>query len=85
MPLMLQVKKVPGCGSPQDSCVVRGLVARKNLVHRRMRRTIQQPRILMLASALEFQRNPHRLASFDHYSKDQVGGIACNAMQRIRF
>ena len=72
-PRRVQVKKVPECGSPQDSCVVRGLVARKNLVHRRMRRSIQQPRILMLASALEFQRNPHRLASFDHYSKDQVG------------
>ena len=39
-----------------------------------MRRAIQQPRVIMLASALEFQRNPHRLASFDHYSKDQVWG-----------
>ena len=48
------------------------------VLHRRMRRAIQQPRILMLASALEFQRNPHRLASFDHYSKDQVRMCWCH-------
>ena len=77
-----QVKKVPEAGKPQDSSVVRGLVCRKNLVHRRMRRSVQQPRILLLASHLELHRNPDRLASFDNYSKDQAR-VSCTARSQI--
>ena len=59
-------------GMPQDSSVVQGVVARKNLSHRRMRKRIANPRILLLGNTLEFHRTHHRLASFDHYTKDQV-------------
>lgn len=58
--------------SPEDSCVVKGVVCRKNLTHRKMRRKIQNPRVLLLGSALEFPSTQARLASFDQYTKDQA-------------
>ena len=51
---------------------MRGLVCRKNLVHRRMRRCVPQPRILLLAGHLELHAHHQRLASFDNLSKEQV-------------
>lgn len=68
----LQVKKVPDGGSPEESCFVHGLACRKNLTHRRMRKSITNARVLLLASRLESHRTQHRLASFDHYTNDQV-------------
>lgn len=52
--------------------MVQGVVCRKNLTHRKMRRKIQDARIVMLGNVLEFPRTQGRLASFDHYTKDQV-------------
>ena len=70
---LLQVKRLAESGgAPEDSCVVQGLVCRKNLTHRKMRKKIANPRILMLGSMFEFHRTQGRLASFDHYTKDQV-------------
>ena len=68
-----QVKRLAESGgAPEDSCVVQGLVCRKNLTHRKMRKKIANPRILMLGSMFEFHRTQGRLASFDHYTKDQA-------------
>ena len=53
-----------------------GLACRKNLTHRRMRKHIKAPRILLLASRLESHRTQTRLASFDHYTNDQVCPLA---------
>ena len=61
----LQVKKVPGTASPEDSAVVHGLVCRKNVAHKRMRTHIKQPRIIMLGNTLEYHRTKHKLSSFD--------------------
>lgn len=60
-----QVKKVVGVETPERSVVVDGLVCRKNVAHRRMRTTIRQPRIMMLASTLEYQRTANKLSFFD--------------------
>ena len=60
-----QVKCIPGDGASGDSCLVDGLVCRKNVAHRRMRTSIQQPRILMLRGALENRRASTNLSSFD--------------------
>ncbi len=61
----VQVKKVPGTASPEDSAVVHGLVCRKNVAHKRMRTHIKQPRIIMLGNTLEYHRTKHKLSSFD--------------------
>jgi 1-phosphatidylinositol-3-phosphate 5-kinase len=61
----LQVKCIPFDGISGESCLVDGLVCRKNVAHRRMRTNIKQPRILMLRGALENRRTSTNLSSFD--------------------
>ncbi|XP_010534979.1 PREDICTED: 1-phosphatidylinositol-3-phosphate 5-kinase FAB1B-like [Tarenaya hassleriana] len=52
-------------GSPRESMVVKGVVCKKNVAHRRMRAKIEKPRLLILGSALEYQRIKNQLSSFD--------------------
>ena len=52
-------------GQPGDSCLVDGLVCRRKLAHKRMPSRVVQPRIMMLASTLEYHRTQHKLSSFD--------------------
>jgi hypothetical protein len=40
-----QVKRLPDSGSPKSSAVVRGVAARKNIAHRRMRSVIENPQV----------------------------------------
>ncbi|KAK9819645.1 hypothetical protein WJX72_000689 [[Myrmecia] bisecta] len=61
----IKVKRVANVGTPEDSAVVHGLVCRKNVAHRRMQTHVDQPRIMMLGSTLEYQRTAHKLSSFD--------------------
>lgn len=63
-----QVKRVAGVGVPEDSCLVGGVVARKNVAHRRMRTSMPSPRIIMLGSTLAPST---KLSSF-HTVLDQV-------------
>ena len=42
-----------------------GVFARKNLAHKKMRHNIDQPRILLLSGAIEFQRVVSKLAMLD--------------------
>jgi 1-phosphatidylinositol-3-phosphate 5-kinase len=60
-----QVKRLPDVGAPDDSCVVKGVVAKKNVAHRRMRTDIDDPAVLLLSGALEYQRVANKLSSFD--------------------
>lgn len=46
-----------------ESVLVHGVVFRKNVVHRRMRTSIPQPRILLLRGALETERTNSKLSS----------------------
>ena len=52
-------------GSPARSSVVAGVVCRKNMTHRKMRRAHQYARVMLLAGALEYQRVENRLSSLD--------------------
>ncbi|KAD4584915.1 hypothetical protein E3N88_22516 [Mikania micrantha] len=52
-------------GRPFDSMVVKGVVCKKNVAHRRMTSRIEKPRILILGGALEYQRVSNLLSSFD--------------------
>ncbi|KAK9697410.1 hypothetical protein RND81_08G036000 [Saponaria officinalis] len=60
----VKVKCLP-CGRPSDSMVVKGVVCKKNVAHRRMTSKIDRPRLLILGGALEYQRVSNHLSSFD--------------------
>ncbi|KAF5193918.1 1-phosphatidylinositol-3-phosphate 5-kinase FAB1A [Thalictrum thalictroides] len=57
--------KCLACGLPSESMVVRGVVCKKNVAHRRMTSKIEKPRFLVLGGALEYQRVTNHLSSFD--------------------
>lgn len=47
------------------SMVIRGIVCKKNVAHRRMSSKIDKARLLLLGGALEYQRVANHLSSFD--------------------
>ncbi|XP_077240890.1 1-phosphatidylinositol-3-phosphate 5-kinase FAB1B-like isoform X2 [Tasmannia lanceolata] len=57
--------KCLACGRRSDSVVVKGVVCKKNVAHRRMTSKIRNPRFLILHGALEYQRVTNHLSSFD--------------------
>lgn len=57
--------KCIACGRRGESKVVRGVVCKKNVAHRRMTSKIDKPRLLILGGALEYQRVTNHLSSFD--------------------
>ncbi|GAB2225600.1 hypothetical protein Droror1_Dr00006397 [Drosera rotundifolia] len=60
----VKVKCVP-CGCRSQSVIVKGVVCKKNVAHRRMAAKIEKPRILILGGALEYQRVSNHFSSFD--------------------
>ncbi|XP_055904805.1 T-complex protein 1 subunit gamma [Eupeodes corollae] len=50
-----KVEKVPG-GSLEDSCVLRGVMLNKDVTHAKMRRYIENPRIVLLDCSLEYKK-----------------------------
>ncbi|KAM7256101.1 hypothetical protein ACFE04_011842 [Oxalis oulophora] len=57
--------KCIACGRRSESMVVKGVVCKKNVAHRRMSTRIEKPRFLILGGALEYQRVSNHLSSFD--------------------
>nr|DAD49190.1 TPA_asm: hypothetical protein HUJ06_019127 [Nelumbo nucifera] len=57
--------KCIACGRRSESVVVKGVVCKKNVAHRRMTSKIEKPRFLILGGALEYQRVSNLLSSFD--------------------
>ncbi|KAL2940538.1 1-phosphatidylinositol-3-phosphate 5-kinase FAB1B [Bienertia sinuspersici] len=57
--------KCLACGKRSDSAVVKGVVCKKNVAHRRMTAKFDRPRLLILGGALEYQRVSNHLSSFD--------------------
>ncbi|PON66073.1 Chaperonin Cpn60/TCP-1 family [Parasponia andersonii] len=57
--------KCIACGSRSESTVIKGVVCKKNVAHRRMTSRIDKPRFLILGGALEYQRVSNLLSSFD--------------------
>ncbi|CAA2982474.1 1-phosphatidylinositol-3-phosphate 5-kinase FAB1B-like isoform X2 [Olea europaea var. sylvestris] len=60
----VKVKRLAS-GRRSDSMVVKGVVCKKNVAHRRMTSKIEKPRLLILGGALEYQRVSNALSSFD--------------------
>ncbi|XP_010323385.1 1-phosphatidylinositol-3-phosphate 5-kinase FAB1B [Solanum lycopersicum] len=52
-------------GHRRESMVVKGVVCKKNVAHRRMNSKFKKPRLLILGGALEYQRVANHLSSFD--------------------
>jgi 1-phosphatidylinositol-3-phosphate 5-kinase len=48
-----------------ESMVIKGVVCKKNVAHRRMTTKVKKARILILGGALEYQRVSNHLSSFD--------------------
>ncbi|KAA3477316.1 1-phosphatidylinositol-3-phosphate 5-kinase FAB1A-like [Gossypium australe] len=57
--------KCIAAGHRSESAVVKGVVCKKNVAHRRMTSKIDKPRFLILGGALEYQRISNHLSSFD--------------------
>lgn len=57
--------KCIACGHRNESMVVKGVVCKKNVAHRRMTSKIDKPRFLILGGALEYQRVSNQLSSVD--------------------
>ncbi|KAK7821774.1 1-phosphatidylinositol-3-phosphate 5-kinase fab1b [Quercus suber] len=57
--------KCVASGRRSESEVVKGVVCKKNVAHRRMTSKIEKPRLLILGGALEYQRVSNLLSSFD--------------------
>lgn len=50
-----KVEKIPG-GTIEDSCVLRGVMLNKDVTHPKMRRRIENPRIILLDCTLEYKK-----------------------------
>ncbi|XP_026684489.1 T-complex protein 1 subunit gamma [Diaphorina citri] len=50
-----KVEKIPG-GTIEDSCVLRGVMLNKDVTHPKMRRRIENPRIVLLDCTLEYKK-----------------------------
>ncbi|XP_020226394.1 1-phosphatidylinositol-3-phosphate 5-kinase FAB1B [Cajanus cajan] len=57
--------KCIACGHRNESIVVKGVVCKKNVAHRRMTSKVDKPRFLILGGALEYQRVSNQLSSVD--------------------
>ena len=60
----VKVKKIPG-GRQSNSNLVYGVVCTKNVTHKKMKTSVQNPSILLLKCAFEFQRRENTLSYFD--------------------
>ncbi|CAE6401259.1 unnamed protein product [Rhizoctonia solani] len=60
----VKIKKIPG-GQPRDSEYVDGAVISSNLAHKKMKRYLQSPRIMILAFSLEWQRRENEYLTLD--------------------
>lgn len=74
----VKIKKIPG-GSPHDSEYVDGAVITKNVAHKRMSRNIRNPRVMLVAFSLDFQRVEGKYVHFGQIvlqEKEYLGNLA---------
>lgn len=61
----VKVKCVPGGAAAKDCAYLSGVMFRKHVSHKRMAKELENPRILLIAGAVEFTRMEHRIASLE--------------------
>ncbi|XP_042511075.1 putative 1-phosphatidylinositol-3-phosphate 5-kinase FAB1C isoform X2 [Macadamia integrifolia] len=59
-------------GTRGESTLIKGVVCTKNIKHKRMTSQYKNPRLLLLAGALEYQRVSNQLASFDTLLQQEI-------------
>ncbi|KAJ4973349.1 hypothetical protein NE237_006523 [Protea cynaroides] len=59
-------------GSPSESTLIKGVVCTKDIEDKRMTSEYKNPRLLLLGGALEYQRVPNPLASFDTLLQQKI-------------
>ncbi|KAK6931003.1 Phosphatidylinositol-4-phosphate 5-kinase, core [Dillenia turbinata] len=59
-------------GSRGESTFIKGVVCTKNIKHKRMTSQYKNPKLLLLGGALEYQRVPNQLASFDTLLQQEI-------------
>ncbi|XP_059645884.1 putative 1-phosphatidylinositol-3-phosphate 5-kinase FAB1C [Cornus florida] len=59
-------------GNPSESTLIKGVVCTKNIKHKRMTSQYKNPRLLLLGGALEYQRVPNQLSSFDTLLQQEI-------------
>ncbi|KAL5726683.1 1-phosphatidylinositol-3-phosphate 5-kinase [Ranunculus cassubicifolius] len=59
-------------GSPSESTLIKGVVCTKNIKHKRMTSQYKNPRLFLLGGALEYQKTPNKLASFDALLQQEI-------------
>ncbi|KAH7281274.1 hypothetical protein KP509_36G038800 [Ceratopteris richardii] len=69
-------------GKPSESCVIKGVVCKKNVAHRRMSSRYKSPRLLLLGGALEYQRVSNQLSSLDTLLQQEKDHL-CMAASKI--
>ena len=60
----IKIKKIPR-GKKANCALVYGVVCTKNVTHKKMYKSIKNPKILLLKCAFDFQRKESQLSSFD--------------------
>ncbi|KAL2863824.1 1-phosphatidylinositol-3-phosphate 5-kinase FAB1 [Aspergillus lucknowensis] len=66
----IKLKKIPN-GRPGDTSYVSGLVFSKNVALKSMPRSIAQPKILIIAFALEYARHQQQFMSLEHVIRQE--------------
>jgi len=66
----VKVKRVAG-GERGDTRLIRGVVFRHNVAHRKMRTTIENPKVLLLSCSIDAHKTHNNLASFDLLLKQE--------------
>ena len=56
----VKIEKIPG-GEIEDSCVLDGVMLNKDITHPKMRRRIENPRILLLDCPLEYKKGESQM------------------------
>ncbi|XP_078440795.1 FORMS APLOID AND BINUCLEATE CELLS 1C isoform X2 [Wolffia australiana] len=67
----VKVKCIPS-GRPRESLLVKGVVCTKNVKHKRMISQHKNPRLLLLAGALEYQKVSSKLASLENILQQEI-------------
>ncbi|XP_035226923.1 1-phosphatidylinositol 3-phosphate 5-kinase-like isoform X2 [Stegodyphus dumicola] len=77
----VQFKKITG-GNKSESTIISGVVFSKTVAHKKMRQKIESPTILLLSSAISYQRVWNKLSSLDpilmqefEYLKNTIGKL----------
>lgn len=72
----IRIEKIPG-GAIEDSLLVRGVVLNKDVTHPKMRRRIENPRIVLLDCPLEYKKGESQVRSLLSIPRSSLRDASC--------